>query len=208
MRNKLGNGFMILGAALMIAALSLFLHNQNEAAAAEKASVALLPQLVEEIESQLSEGTEVPQEVPGTPVELLDPSVFEMTEVEIDGYGYIGYLSIPDLELELPVMADWDYGRLKIAPCRYVGSTKGEDLVIMAHNYTHHFGRLSELSEGASVIFVDMDGNTTNYEVVALDILAPTDVEEMTSGDYDLTLFTCTYGGKSRVTVGCDLVKN
>ena len=57
MRNKLGNGFMILGAALMIAALSLFLHNQNEAAVAEKASVALLPQLVEEIELQLSEGT-------------------------------------------------------------------------------------------------------------------------------------------------------
>jgi hypothetical protein len=25
----------------------------------------------------------------------------------------------------------------------------------------------------------------------------------MTDGEYDLTLFTCTYGGKSRVTVRC-----
>lgn len=28
----------------------------------------------------------------------------------------------------------------------------------------------------------------------------------MTSGDYPLTLFTCTYGGKSRITVRCDAV--
>ena len=76
----------------------------------------------------------------------------------------------------------------------------------MAHNYSSHFGGLSQLSEGDSVIFTDMDGVTTNYQVVAQDILAPYAVEEMTSGDYDLTLFTCTYGGQSRVTVYCDIV--
>ena len=48
-----------------------------------------------------------------------------------------------------------------------------------------------------------MDGKVWKYEVAAVDILAPTDVEDMTAGDYDLTLFTCTYGGKSRVTVRC-----
>ena len=37
--------------------------------------------------------------------------------------------------LELPIMSDWDYGRLKIAPCRYYGSVRGENLVLMAHNY-------------------------------------------------------------------------
>jgi sortase A len=51
-----------------------------------------------------------------------------------------------------------------------------------------------------------MDGNTTAYEVVGKDVLDPTAVEVMTSGEYDLTLFTCTYGGASRVTVYCDLV--
>ena len=29
----------------------------------------------------------------------------------------------------------------------------------------------------------------------------------MTAGDFDLTLFTCTYGGKSRVTLRCDRVE-
>lgn len=196
---------MILGAALLCCALLLFLFNQAEAADAERNTVNLLPQLLEEL-------PEEPQEINpaelGIPVDFRDPALFEMTEVVIDGYAYIGYLSIPSLELELPIMADWDYDRLKVAPCRYTGSVNGEDLVLMAHNYAKHFGQLSKLSESDTVIFTDMDGITTVYEVVGQDILAPTAVEEMTSGDFDLTLFTCTYGGQSRVTVYCDRARN
>ena len=136
---------MLLGMALIFGAMSLFLINQREAEEAEMNSVNLLPQLmevIEENEDAVTEPETYAQPV-GTPIEYLDPSVFEMTEVEIDGYAYIGYLSVPKLELELPVMADWDYTRLRIAPCRYTGSIRGEDLVIMAHNYDSHFGRLS-----------------------------------------------------------------
>lgn len=212
MRNKFGILFMILGAALVLSALALFLYNQKEAADAEQASVNLLPQLMDQIQVQreaaASEEETLPVIIPGTPVEFLDPSVFEMTEVEIDGYGYIGYLSIPELGIDLPVMGDWDYSRLKIAPCRYTGSTKSDDLVIMAHNYARHFGALSDLREGDLVTFTDMDGILHQYEVAARDVLAPTAVEEMTGGAFDLTLFTCTYGGASRVTVYCDRMEN
>lgn len=41
------------------------------------------------------------------------------------------------------------------------------------------------------------------YEVVSLEILIPEDVEPMEEGDWDLTLFTCTIGGKTRITVRC-----
>ena len=99
------------------------------------------------------------------------------------------------------------YTRLRIAPCRYSGSVRGEDIVIMAHNYASHFGGLSKLSEGDNVIFTDTNGTPTVYEVVAMDVLAPYAVKEMTAGDFDLTLFTCTYAGQSRVTVYCDRVK-
>ena len=76
---------------------------------------------------------------PTTPdATLPDPYDPEMTVVEIDGYGYVGVLTIPTLELELPVMSEWDAARLKIAPCRYSGSTKTRDLVIAGHNYTTH----------------------------------------------------------------------
>ena len=112
-----------------------------------------------------------------------------------------------DLGLELPVLSDWDYTKLNIAPCRYHGTLRGEDLVIMAHNYSCHFGPISRLQEGDEVLFVDMDGILTRYQVVGSDILNPFSSREITAGVYDLTLFTCTYGGKSRVTVYCNREK-
>ena len=49
----------------------------------------------------------------------------------------------------------------------------------------------------------DMRLEVGRYTVAELETLGKYDVEEMTSGDWDLTLFTCTYGGQSRVTVRC-----
>ena len=117
---------------------------------------------------------------------------------------YVGTLQIPQLGLELPVISDWSYEALKIAPCRYYGSVNSDDLVLMGHNYKVHFGPISRLKSGDAVVFTDMDGVTTYYHVVSRDVLPPDAVEEMTAGDFDLTLFTCTYGGESRVTVYCD----
>lgn len=204
MRNKLGTICMVLGIVLVAAALALLTHNQTEAVQAEQASTELLPALVEEIQRSQNYQPQTPPQAPHIPPELLEPEDLVMTEVVIEGYGYIGYLSIPSLDLDLPIMADWDYDRLQIAPCRYSGTLKGEDLVLMAHNYSHHFGRLSELTQEDTVIFTDMDGNVTEYEVIVLDILPPDAIEEMTAGDFDLTLFTCTYGGQSRITVYCN----
>ena len=127
-----------------------------------------------------------------------------MKEIEIDGYAYIGYISIPSLGLELPVMSSWSYPQLKIAPCRYYGSVKTRDLVIAAHNYSRHFGNIKNLSAGDQVYFIDVEGVISSYEVAEVDTLNPTDVENMTSSGYALTLFTCTYGGQSRVTVRCN----
>ena len=39
-------------------------------------------------------------------------------------------------------------------------------------------------------------------------ILGATAVEDMTAGEYDLTLYTCTYGGENRVALRCDRVRN
>lgn len=186
MKNKIGTVFICVGLVLLIAALSLFLYNRDEAYKADQASQEILSQM----------------QFDGEP----DPYNTEMPTVEIDGNDYIGYLSIPDLEINLPVMAEWDYVRLKTAPCRYYGSTKTNDLVIAAHNYFCHFGKISELEQGDKISFTDMNGTVTDYQVEVIDILSPAAVEEMTSGDYDLTLFTCTYGAQSRVAVRC--IKN
>lgn len=223
---------MVAGALLIAAALLLFLYNQNLNREAGEAVEEVMPELIEAAEEAAAEEEEDGQEE--EPAEEEDPAADEaesaaeeaaeeeseeaseaaeeedageeMTAVTVDGYEYIGYLTIPALDLELSVMSSWSYPKLKISPCRYSGSLAGGDLVICAHNYSRHFGRIKNLSEGDDVYFTDMDGNTCHYEVAEVTTLAPTAIEEMTSSGYDLTLFTCTYGGKSRVTVRCSLV--
>ncbi len=48
-------------------------------------------------------------------------------------------------------------------------------------------------------------GNET--EVILRETRTPAAMEEMESGDWDLTLFTCTIGGACRVTVRCQQVE-
>lgn len=208
MKRKFGLVLVLAGILLMGSALWLFLNNRAEEEQAAVSVEAVVPQVVEAIELKREELREVAE----TPLPLFirvqkpDPER-EMPVVEIDGNGYIGYLSIPDLDLELPIMSDWSYPQLRRAPCRYSGSLYLDNLVLMAHNYNRHFGRIDELRTGDRITFTDMEGLMVEYEVVALDVLEPTAVEEMIAGEYDLTLFTCTYGGKSRVTLRCDRVE-
>ena len=204
---------MVLGVLLILGAVALSWWNQKEDNDVQKAAVQIMPQLVQQIRENTVAETVGPQDafVPELelqkPVALLTEEDKKMTEVEIDGNLYIGYLSIPALNMELPIMSDWSYAQLQIAPCRYHGSIRGEDLVLMAHNYRSHFGYINRLELGDQVIFTDMDGKTTVYTVVGQDILDPSAVEVITAGEYDLPLFTCTYGGASRITVYCDVAK-
>ena len=134
---------------------------------------------------------------------VLDPDM-NMPVKNVDGMDYVGTLTIPALELELPVCSDWNYENLKSAPCRFTGTVYHKDMVICAHNYSRHFGKIASLRYGDSVEFTDTDGNVFSYTVTEIETLQSTAVEEMTGSGHALTLFTCTLGGESRVTVRCD----
>jgi len=120
-----------------------------------------------------------------------------------DGVKYIGVIDIPALGVTVPVTDTWSYPNLKIAGCRYTGSVAGGGLVILAHSYARFFGHLSQLKPGDSVVFTDAGGVAHNYAVAEVDLLAPTEIEKMTDSGYALTLFSCNYNGKARVTVRC-----
>lgn len=197
-----------LGLALLFGALGLTAYNFYDANRAEAAAASAATQLEAALpQSAVSAGLQTPQtsslapeaEIPDY---LLDPTR-DMPVVQLDGVGYIGMLHIPAISLELPVIESWNDAKLKLAPCRYVGSAYQSGFVIAGHNYRRHFGALKELSAGDSVTFTDMDGNVFSYTVAQVEILAPTAIDEMTGGDWPLTLFTCTLGGRSRVTVRC-----
>jgi len=186
---------MILGGLCILGALTMLLRNTNEDQAAARAVAATLPQLRAAIERQI----DLPE--PSAPPSGEEPE--EMEERVVDGYGYIGYLSIPALELELPIMSDWDPARLKKAPCRQFGSVSGGDLVIAGHNYKSHFGPLYQLNVGEQVVFTAMDGTVYLYEVGTVSTVAATAVEEVKNSDWDLVLYTCTPSGQERVAIGC-----
>jgi sortase A len=149
--------------------------------------------------------TPEPTPMPGPQDELLflptPTPIPDMPVKQLDGYDYIGYLEIPTIGISLPVMSDWSYPQLRVSPCRFTGSAYENTMVIMAHNYDRHFGRLSSLNTGDPVQFVDAMGNIFRYIVAGQETLGPNDLLPMVENDYDLTLFTCTYGGASRVTV-------
>lgn len=202
MENKKGAFCMAAGFLLVLTALLLTGYNVWDEGRAGDAADATFQAL----KFQTEEGREeLPEYI--LPDYLVDPR-FEMPTVEIDGYDYIGYLDIPSLELSLPVMSEWSYPQLKIAPCRYAGSVYLDDMILAAHNYDRHFGRLKNLEGGELVRFTDVDGNVFDFSVTELELLWPEQTEEMLSGEWDLTLFTCTLGGRQRVTVRCDRIED
>lgn len=215
--SKTGDWLITIGLLLIAAALFLAGENIWDISRARIASQAvieeLLPVIEEEIEEKSMSVTEEEKEkdapkksvmLPVIPDYVLNPDM-EMPTEQIDGNDYIGILSVSDIDLLLPVMESWSYTNLKISPCRYTGTAYKKNFVICAHNYESHFGNLKYLDVGSVILFSDMDGNEFCYEVVEVETLQPTAIEDMISGDWDLTLFTCTVGGAARVTVRCML---
>ena len=182
---------IVLGVVLLLAAGGLYAYNRYEDAHAGAEAQTVVADLQQKVETPEPEAESGP----------LDP---ELPVVEIDGNEYVGEISIPAIGIDLPVMSEWSYPRLKIAPCRQFGSSRTDDLVIAAHNYESHFGKIGTLALGDEVRFTDMDGIENHYTVSAIEVHDPTDVEAVEHSGHDLVLYTCTYGGKTRIVVFCD----
>ena len=193
---KRGAFWIHLGLLLIAAALFLSAYNEMESHEARNSAQQVIAQMCQTLPTETAAETEAP----AVPEYLLDADR-EMPVQTINGRDYIGVLTIPSLELELPVLSQWDYPALKVAPCRYSGSLYQDNLIICAHNYASHFGKLKNLRVGDAAIFTDMDENVVSFQLAAQETIQPEDLEAMEAGDWDLTLFTCTVGGQSRVTV-------
>ena len=205
--SKRGKLCTALGLLLLLAALGLTAYNLWLDARASMSVDVVLERLTPTLSSRQSELPPLSSgealEEAFVPDHVLNPEM-AMPEENIDGRSYIGVLDIPALELSLPIISEWSYDALQIAPCRYSGSTYLDNLVIAGHNYRSHFASLPQLQPGDTVTFTDMDGNVFSYAVSSLETPSPYAVSDMTSGDWDLTLFTCTVGGQSRLAIRCD----
>lgn len=195
-RKRRGTLWMIIGVILILTALGLACYNLWDEKRADQERYEIL----EELEPKAVKIKDIIPDYQKFPE-------MEMPVEEINKNLYIGILEIPSLGLKLPVMSDWSYPKLKLSPCRYEGSVYQNNLIISAHNYQCHFGNIKRLIQGDEVIFTDLDGNVFDYKVVEMEVIAPMDIDGMKSGTWDMTLFTCTYGGQDRVTVRCELAE-
>ncbi len=192
MRKWIGIICVLLGAICIISSVGFVAYNRWENENAED----IAQDLLEDIQSIIEEKQ---------PEQFLPEG---MATVKVDGYECIGILSVPVLDLELPVLTDWSYAKLKKAPCHYYGTYYEKDFVIAAHNYKSHFGRLSELQAGDIVVFTDINNIEYYYEVVLLETLPKNATKEMITSGFDLSLYTCTPGGSNRVTVRCNAAQD
>ena len=217
MSNKaIGRLLIVTGTLLLAAAVSLVVFNKLEDSSARKAagkSLVTIKEYISENDGSSGSGndsqdtvtddssadTAEPEGSSGPGAEDTDGD----QALEIDGEFYIGLLTIPKLDLELPVTRDYSEANMSVAPSRWKGTLAGRDMMICGHNYAGFFLDLDQLAAGDQIIFTNLRGKQFFFTVGWTEIVSGWDTSAMLSGsdDWDLTVFTCTWSGWSRVTV-------
>lgn len=188
-----GKIIMFVGVILVLAAMLLTFFNFYTEKNAEQHSADVLEKL---------DMASISVDETSTPDYVLNPYMI-LPKMNVDGTDYVGTVSIPSLSITLPVTADCNTDNLRYAPCVYEGTPYKDKMILAGHNYKTHFGPIDNLTNGDIVVFNDIDGNEFRYEVMYTEIIEETDIEKMNEGDWDLSLFTCTYSGTQRITVRC-----
>ncbi len=189
--NKFSKYLIILGILCILLSITLYIKNKYQELDTGKKSKEILD--IIETKINVSDKEEI-------------KSNTEDLVLNISGYDYIGVISIPSLNIKLPIMRETDYDRLAISPCKYYGNINTNDLVLCAHDYVNQFGKISNLKENDIIIITDVLGNNYVYKVVLTEELNPTDITNMIDSHFDLTLYTCSYGALKRITVRCNRI--
>ena len=191
MKNKRRRGIacMAIGLLLLGGAAGLLIYNRWQEKRGEESVTRVMEEMNEIVVPLKHEADTLPKMVQTVSVEEND---------------YIGILDLPSVDASFPILKTWSDELLKIAPCCYKGSYLNDNMIIAGHNYSSGFGQIKQLEIGDLVTFTDTIGNTLEYQVIDVEIIKGTDVEAMQAGDdWDLTLFSSTYGGQERYTVRC-----
>lgn len=194
--NKISKIFIFVGIFLILTSNIILLHNNHIEKTAGIKSSEVLNILKDSINTQQ------------ITINNQEKIIKEMETTTINGNEYIGTITIPSINLELPVIKEYTIDKLNIAPCRYYGSIHTNDLIICGHSYRTHFQSLINLKQGDTVIITDPSNEIYIYEVLEIEILDPKAIDEMINNEFDLTLYTCTNDGLNRITIRCNRITN
>ena len=126
-------------------------------------------------------------------------------------YKVDSILNIPSLGINYPVINETTTELLKISLTKFWGGEPNEvgNYCIVGHNYDGKdifFGKLNKIQNGDIVELKDKTGKTVKYKVYNKFIVNPNDVactSQLTNGRKEMTLITCSEGGKTRLIVKC-----
>ena len=152
-------------------------------------------------------------------VALDDTEVVENNAQVLDGkytdeygntYTYESILSIPSLGIEYPVLSETSEELLKISINKFWRGSPNSvgNYCIVGHNYKSGkmFGKLSQMKSGDTIKLTDLSGKTLEYKVYDRYVVDPENVactSQITNGLKEVTLITCTNGGKQRLIIKC-----
>lgn len=164
-------GGVLLTLSLLAVIISAVMSGVNEKKNAERCE--LLLELMPKIQN-------------GVPAESMN---LTMPSVEIDGESYIGIIDIPAFGRTLPVCESWSGYKVSSHPCRYIGSTYTNNLIVGGSDGKGQFDFAKLISNDAVIYFTDMSGMRTEYTVFDIRRTKNASTENLTSTDADLTLF-------------------
>ena len=198
--NRVSTALIIIGSLMIAACAALVWWNYHQSSKAKRSADKLQTQVENAIAQQENASSLHPDSSEAPAIEAVKK---HMPVVEVDGNDCIGYLTVPAVDLKMPVFNTFTYYKLNIAPCRYYGSLETDDLVIAGHNFNSGFEKLKQLKKKDTVLFTNMNGESYSYRVEDTEMLKPEQVTDMVQSSYDLSLYTCNYSGSERFTVRC-----
>lgn len=219
---------LFLSVFLICLLFSYYIYAEYDRNKSEEVSKEILAEIKEQVDNTVKKDENdkivVILEVPGTQEDNEDKTenqnnnqtktnntkIDTKTYISKDGVKYTteAILKIPKINIEYPVLSATSDALLFVSLNKYWGPQPNEvgNYCIVGHYYENGkmFGKLHKLKNGDKAELTDLSGNTLKYQVYNKYVVEPTDTRctsQLTDGRKELTLITCTNGGKQRLVV-------
>ena len=219
---------LFLSVFLICLLFSYYIYAEYDRNKSEEVSKEILAEIKEQVDTTVKKDENdkivVILEVPGTQEDNEDKTenqnnnqtktnntkIDTKTYTSKDGVKYTteAILKIPKINIEYPVLSATSDALLFVSLNKYWGPQPNEvgNYCIVGHYYENGkmFGKLHKLKNGDKAELTDLSGNTLKYQVYNKYVVEPTDTRctsLLTEGRKELTLITCTNGGKQRLVV-------
>ena len=227
-KKKIYKFYFILSVFIVLILTSFYIYAEYDRNKSEEVSKEILAEIKEQVDTTVKKDENdkivVILEVPGTQEDNEDKTenqnnnqtktnntkIDTKTYTSKDGVKYTteAILKIPKINIEYPVLSATSDALLFVSLNKYWGPQPNEvgNYCIVGHYYENGkmFGKLHKLKNGDKAELTDLSGNTLKYQVYNKYVVEPTDTRctsQLTDGRKELTLITCTNGGKQRLVV-------